>query len=236
MRVLVAAPAKVGNVWVEALLGALYGLEVVDDVPPTPDDLVAFAAAGRFPDNAVLHQHFQASDRLIADAKSIDCCIVTPIRDPYDTFVSLYHYIQRFQELFAGDPGAKLIGRPLRHRRVLEYLRVDFGSRLDMGVGWVQRADVGQTVLVRYEDLHQAPRETLAGLTEALGRAVSQQRIDAAIEACSPERMRRQSREKALHIRAATVGDGRAQLNRRHLKVFREHHAARVLALGYELL
>jgi hypothetical protein len=64
---------------------------------------------------------------------------------------------------------------------------------------------------------------------------VPDEKIAAAVEACSAENMRKMGGERSKHVRAAKVGDSREKLNDQHLAIFREKYADMIRALGYEV-
>src|SRR3954453_1839028 len=114
MRLLLAGPPKTGNVWIENILARIYGLRILEPphVPSTSDDdFEEFCKQGKFADNTVFHQHFLPTPRFFKIAEDVNCRLLTAIRNPYDTFVSLYFYVQNFRAAFveANDPKAVLI-------------------------------------------------------------------------------------------------------------------------------
>jgi hypothetical protein len=235
MRILLAGLAKTGNVWVEQILASAYDLNLLASAPPAnPVAFQRFVAAGEFPDDTVFHQHFAPSALLLKAAAAIDCHLVSAIRNPYDVFVSLYHYAQRFSDGFrrAGGGGVILIDKPIDDPDVLDFLRYDFGNQLDMALRWV-RSD--RSIIVRYEDLHTDPVPTVRRLTNQI-RPVSDERIEQAIAAAGADLLRRRDEHFAKHIRAATVGDWKNHLSEVHLEVFRSRHADVICHLGYEVL
>jgi hypothetical protein len=238
MRVLVAAPPKTGNVWFEKLVSLAFGLTWVRAAPRyeywttrDPEPLLDFISAGAYPDGAVCHQHYWPSERLFEIARDREIALVTTVRDPYDQFVSWYHYIQNFADAFvaAGDPGQRAIGKPIDHADVLDLLANEFGAFLDQGIAWL---DSGRSLLVRYEDLHANAEAVLIDAQRYfdLSPAID---LAHAIAGANAASMRRESADLARHIRSARIGGWRDHLLPVHLEIFRDRHARRVGRLGY---
>lgn len=238
MRILVAAPPKTGNVWLEKLLSLAFGLEWIRSAPPFDywgardvSPLSDFIASGQFPDHAICHQHYWPSDALFEIADQHGIALATTLRDPYDQFVSWYFYIQNFSEAFvaADDPGQRAIGKPIDDPAVLSLLAEEFGAFLDQGLAWL---DSGRTFVVRYERLHTAPeavmKEAEATFDLRLVRPPSE-----ALSGSSAENMRSQDANLQRHIRVGRSDAGREHLRPPHLDIFRERHAGRVRRLGY---
>lgn len=182
------------------------------------------------PEDSIVHQHYHASDGLIdvLDEKGID--VVTTLRDPYDQFVSLYFYVQRFRNAFEAtdDPAGVMIDRDISDEAVLSFLGGPYGRYLEQGVRWLHS---GHSTVVRYEDLVMSPEQTVLTLTERIG-PVDPQTVRRSLEAAHPDRMRAQSPELRLHIRSATAGDWANHLTVEHLEAMARHESL-ILELGY---
>lgn len=236
MRILVAGPPKAGNVWIEHILADVYRLKILDgsvaarDYEPFRESV----EAGWFSDDSIFHQHFSPRRELFDIVDEVETVLVTPVRDPYDVFVSLYHYAQSFREQFAAtsDPSGVLVGKPIDHPDVFRFLADGFGAVLDIGVGWINS---GRSVLVRYEDLQAAPLDTVESVTRVI-RPVTDRVIANAVRRNTAANMRRHSLHMAAHIRAATVGDWQNHLTAKHIEILRDVHAQRIAVLGYRVL
>jgi sulfotransferase family protein len=187
-------------------------------------------AARSFPDNAILHQHYRPSAELLSATDELGIQLVTTLRNPYDQFVSLYFYVQRFADAYreADDPAQAMIGQPLNAPAVLDFMRNGFGRYLEQGVGWLRS---GRSVIVRYEALSSAPLETMIRVTDEI-RPVERGVLEAALEDASAGRMRQISPDMQTHIRAATVGDWQKHLTRVHIAAMGAHRKL-LAALGY---
>lgn len=236
MRIIVAGPPKTGNVWIKALLARTYQLTILSppDIPRNIYELALWVAEDRFPPDSIFHQHFYPSEILFATCSQVRCHLVTILRNPYDTFVSLYHYIQRFSESYleADDPGSKLIGKPIDHPDVLSYLEQDFRKNLQNAAAWLAS---GKTSLVWYERLHSDTLGEFRRLTARI-RPVEDAVLTAAVGACTSEAMKKENELMAKHIRSAKVGDWRDHLGPAHLNIFRTAHSALIRRLGYQVV
>ncbi|CAA9567386.1 MAG: hypothetical protein AVDCRST_MAG59-3158 [uncultured Thermomicrobiales bacterium] len=241
MRILIVAPPKTGNSWLKCLLSSVYGLDwlTADRVPggTSLDGFRAWLATGGFPDDAVFHHHYDYSPELVALANAEAIQLATILRDPYDMFVSRYFFAQAQadNENRAGKgvdrtPDA-MVGKPIDHPVVLAYLADHFGAQLQKGVDWLVS---GASVIVRYERLVDEPETELRRATDAILPATPE-RIQSAIEACQAATLLRSRKGLRRRIRAATSGDWLNHLSQAHLDLFRERHADRITALGYQV-
>ena len=241
MRILVVSPPRSGNHWVECLLGTIYELTNVGG-SKKPDATTAravraWAQAGGFQDGWIMHMHRRFSPRFCDAVEAIPAHLVTVVRDPYDAFVSYYYWSQRRtptdREKAQRRPRQTMVGKPLDDPEVLAFLAdpKGFGNRIAEANAWLHS---GRALPVRYEDLHQCPREALTRVTEQIA-PIEQARIEAAIEACHAENMRQKSAMMAWNVRAAKVGDSRERLTEPHLAIFRELYADQIRSLGYEV-
>jgi len=234
MRIVVAGQPKTGNVWVKHLLAEMYRLTILDATPAAhPEAIRAFVAAGRFPADSIYHEHIWPSVDLF-EAFPKDCRVVTPLRNPYDTFVSFYHFVQRRKQAYeeTGDPAAAMIDRRIDDPDVLDYLRVHYGHPLSLAVLWMRS---GHTTPIRYEDLWRHPIETLERAMESLGR-VSRGAIEHAVRVASAETQLAKGGYWQVHIRTGRVGDWRKYLIDAHLQIFRDVHADAIRSLGYTVV
>lgn len=238
MRILIAGPAKAGNVWSKCMIAMCYGLRPLDGTE-LPDgtkfaDLKKWVEEGKFPDGTIFHQHFRYSDKLADLVESIPAHLVTVVRDPYDTFVSSYFSVQKR----AGNAENRsrqtnsILDKPLDSPEVYEYLRSG-GFRMNMLRAY-EYINSGRSIILRYENLHSDPLAELTKLTRAIG-PVPEQRILKSIELCSADNMRKMNPQIAGHVRSAKVGDSHKRLTEEHLAIFRELHADLIRDLGYEV-
>ena len=241
MRILIVAPPKTGNSWLKCLFSSVYGLDwLTGDRVPGGTSLEAFAAwlsSDGFPDNSVFHHHYDYSPQFVELATGGSVHLATILRDPYDMFVSRYFFAQaqadnekRATKAVDRTPDV-MAGRAIDDPVVLAYLADNFGSQLQKGIDWLES---GASVVVRYERLIDGPEEELTRATDQLQPAAPD-RVRSAIEACQAETLLRTRKGLKRRIRAATSGDWRNHLSPVHLEIFRDRHADRIRALGYEV-
>jgi hypothetical protein len=238
MRIVISSPPRSGNHWLKCLLSRIYDLEWLppsEQVGHKPHEVQAWVQRGGFRDDSIYFQHCRFTDRLCDALEAAPAHLVTIIRDPYDVFVSYYHWVQERVARGHGRERAHkrdvLAGRPLNDPIVLSYIAETFGSNIAQANGWLHS---GRAVVVRYEGLHDDP---VAELTRATAQIepVDQARIEMAIEACRSENMRQLKPKFTWQVRAATVGDSRQHLDETALAVFREHHHDTIRSLGYDV-
>jgi len=241
VRILVVSPPRSGNHWTECLLGTIYGLQSKGGAKKPEATTVravhTWAASGGFRDGWIMHMHRRFTPRFCDAVAAIPAHLVTPVRDPYDAFVSYYYWSQqrtsKNQDKAESRPRQSMVGKPLDDPAVLTFLAdaQGFGHHIASTHQWVHS---GRAIPLRYEELHQCPLAALTRVTEQIA-PVEHARIEAAIEACHAENMRQHAADKAWKVRAATVGDSRQRLTEAHLAIFRERYGDLIRSLGYEV-
>lgn len=242
MRIVISSPPKMGNKWIKCLLSRVYDLQWIigEDSPDTNiERFDLFVSEGLFPDNTIFHQHCKFKPKICDVIDEIPAHLVTIVRDPYDAFVSMYHWIQtrtdydreRGRVRKKERPRDAMVGRPIDDPLILDYLADGYGQQILRADEWVHS---GRAIVVRYEDLHRDPVEALTRVTDQI-EPVDGARIEQAIEACSVDNMRKMSKRMSQHVRTATVGDSRDTLGEPHLKIFREKYSDLLTSLGYEV-
>jgi hypothetical protein len=152
-------------------------------------------------------------------------------------FVSGYFFAQaqadNAKRVEKGKASARdeMAGRAIDDPVVLDYLAERFDKQLQMGIDWLQS---GASVVVRYEGLVDDPVAELRRATDQL-QPVSDEQIRRAVKSCQADALLSARKGLRRRIRAATSGDWRNHLAPAHLAIFRERHAARIRALGYEV-
>ena len=236
MRIVVASPPKSGNHWIKCLLAEIYDLRIIEGDEKarlTADTLPGILAAGGFPDGSILHIHNRCTGKLCDAIDAVPAYLVSIIRNPYDAFLSLYHWTQersaRELDKRQGRPRQALTGKSIDDPAVLEFLHDSYGGTIEQANGWLHgnRAHV-----IRYEDLHADPRAALKALLTTLPTTLDD-RIDAAILECTADAMRQRSEKMQWHVRSAKVGESRDQLGEAHLAIFRQQHGDAIRSLGY---
>lgn len=238
MRVVIAGPAKAGNVWSKCMIAMTYRLRTLDghEIPEGTKllELRRWIDAGRFPDDSIFHQHYRYSNRLAEIIESVPAHLVTIVRNPYDTFVSSYFALQSR----AGNPDKRsaqtnsILDKPIDSPEVYAYLRSGgFRQNMLRAHEYIQS---GRSIILRYEELHRDPLAELSRLTEAI-KPVPEERIVKAIDLCTADNMRKMGPAIAGHVRAAKVGDSHDRLTEEHLAIFRDLHADVIQEMGYEV-
>jgi hypothetical protein len=242
MRIVISSPPKMGNKWIKCLLGQAYDLTWIngEESPDTNiEEFIRFVEEGRFPDNTIFHQHCKYKPKVVDTIEEIPAHLVTIVRDPYDAFVSMYHWIQsrsnydkeRGRVRRKQRPRDAMVGKSIDDPVILDFLADGYGDQMRRGSEWVLS---GRAIVVRYEDLH---RNTMAELQRVTGliEPVDPTRLEQAIEACSVDNMRKMSKRMSMHVRSAKVGESKSTLSEPHLRIFREKHGDLVASLGYEV-
>ena len=238
MRIVVASPPKAGNHWIKCLLAEVYGLSVIEGEEKgrlTAESIPGWVAMGGFPDGSIIHIHNKCTPRLCDAVDAIPAHLVTILRDPYDAFLSMYHWQQQRSERQMdnrqGRPRQAMTGKALGDPAVVDFIRYGYGKTIEQGVGWLTS---GRALVVRYEDLHRDASASLTRVTDRID-PVSDDRIAGAVERCRADVMRERDQKMQWHIRSGRVGGSREELGPAHLAAFRDHHADTIRALGYEV-
>ena len=243
MRIVISSPPKMGNTWLKCLLSRVYDLEwiVGQSSPDTNiEQFYRFVSEGRFPDNTIFHQHCKYKPKLCDVIDSVPAHLVTIVRDPYDAFVSMYHWIQTRTDIDQNvgkvrkkqRPRDAMVGKSMDDPIILDYLADSFGGLIQRADEWVHS---GRAIVVRYEDLNRDPVEALTRVTNQI-EPVETARIERAVEACSIDNMRKMSKRMSQQrVRTGKVGDSRDKLQESHLKIFREKYGELLTSLGYDV-
>lgn len=242
MRIVISSPPKMGNKWIKCLLSRTYDLKWVigEDTPSTNiDEFIAYLDAGKFEDNTIFHQHCKYKPGLCDAIDRVPAHLVTIVRDPYDAFVSMYHWIQtrtdsdmqRGRIRTKERPRNVMYGKEIDDPSVLEFLAGPYGEHIRRADDWIHSK---RAIVVRYEDLHRDTAGTLQQVTSQI-EPVDPEQIALAVEACTVENMRNMSRRMSTHVRTAKVGDSRGTLGAEHLNIFRDQYGELLTALGYDV-
>ncbi len=100
LKILILSTAKTGNTWLRNLLSCIYRLPQIV-LTAWPFDPAAFADAGP---RWITHHHYPPSKALLDWINDNSIFLITTIRHPADTLISLYHHIHKFQK-DSVDPG-----------------------------------------------------------------------------------------------------------------------------------
>ena len=236
MRIIIAGPPRTGNRWLKCLLAEIYGLTVLEKAPVTLDSLQEQIQDGWFVDDAIFHQHLAPTPELNRLARSVNARFVTILRNPYDAFVSLYFFVQNFQQQFGPEHHLHSIReKPIDHPDILAFLRdEELGYRvyLDLANDWLK---CKKSKIIRYEKLRNNPVWELKKLTWKI-KWVRQENITRAVDHCSMNKMLERGVQNPKHLRKGKVGDHQNYLTEEHYKIFRDLHSDLIQALGYRVV
>ena len=181
-----------GNTWLRFLLAnalrpaqaatfATFG-EVVPDIYDEPDRMLL-----RRPDPRVLKSHEPYDERYRR--------VLYLVRHPADVAVSYYHYLIKMRQIPPGYDIARFVQSYIGGR--LD----DFGTWGDHVTGWLDaRGGEDGFLLVRYEDVLEAPERALAAALELAGVEASEGTIATAVERSTADELRRLERETATAL------------------------------------
>lgn len=200
---------KAGRTWLRILLGSALCSEYGLDRSALLDTAALSEAAG-LPRTDLHHDGSELGARLDYAALPADkgeyrgADVIFLARDPRDALVSAYFEATRRSFLFTGEPvdfdGS--LSDFVRSRR--------FGAAKVAAFyeSWSRSRRVPRRfLLLRYEELHVAPREALARVLRFLGARVSAVVIDRAVEHASFRHMRRLERADAFADPRLRPGD-----------------------------
>lgn len=236
MRIFIGGQPKTGNVWARKLFSHLYKLEDLNegfgDVPEGVPGFLRFVQEGHFSDNTVLHSHLFPKPELLEAFQDLGVHLISIVRNPYDTFVSFYFYVNRLPQRFSDKPAGVLIGKDIDHPDVLEFIRTRYRVHLNLAARWIE---CGKAVIIRYEDLHARPVETIRTAANGV-RPLDDDAIVLAVDECKAENLRARGGWMKGHVRSATVGNWQEHLGSVHIETFRRSSSHLIRRLGYEVL
>ena len=241
-RILIAATEKTGNTWLKLLLSQIYDLPA----PYIGQDF-SEAEADSLGNRWVTHQHFLPERPLLTWAAATRTHLLTMIRHPADTVVSLYHYCCNYADHYkddaaitralAADASEREATAELPHHVVdgelIRTLQERIMCDLNISISWIRSE---RSTIVRYEDLRAEPLTTLSDLAASIA-PVWRERIEQAIDACDIKVLRDSSAADSKFFRRALVGEWRTVLPVEILRRFAEEEPFRsqLAFLGYEV-
>jgi hypothetical protein len=178
-----------GNTWLRFLVAnalrpepaatfADFG-EVVPDIYDETDRQLL-----RRPDPRVLKSHERHDERYRR--------VLYLVRHPADVAVSYYHYLVKMRNIAPGFELARFVDSFLTGG--LD----EFGRWGEHVTSWLDAREGDEDfVLLRYEDVLEAPRDALVAALGLIGADVSSSAIDTAVERSSAAELRRLERETA---------------------------------------
>jgi Sulfotransferase domain len=219
LKILILGTPRTGNTWIKYCLSLIYDLPVVDFPPPEfwrPFDAHPYDQLGR---RWIAHQHLPPFESLVHWARNRGVVLITTIRHPADTLVSLYHYVRNFRErtpiddetislLTTSSKKGETDNELPAHDDLQAYVREKFFKTLHFSIAWLQRR---LSYGIRYEDLWDKPFETIHALTDQIS-PVLHEHISACLERCRLEQMRKDAQADAVFFRGGGVGNWKTSL------------------------
>ncbi len=231
---------KSGNTWVRFLLANLI----------YPNESVGFANINRLlPAPGVLSKRFLRSlprPRILKSHETFDPRfrkVIYLVRDPRDVAVSEYHFDLKKRYI---EPDVTL---EQFVKRFIAGETSSYGSWWEHTAGWIAARNGNPAfLLVRYEDLLSDPIGETGKIAEFLGIEASSERLEAAVERSSADRMRKLEKQQADQwtgtkntrkeipfVRAAKSGSWKETLPPHSVEAIEVAWAPLLNFLGYEL-
>lgn len=191
LKILILSTPKTGNTWLRLLLSHAYGLPQVE-LPPIWDPECVLD----LPNGFVSHQHYFPEESLVRWLRDERVVVLSTIRHPADTFLSLFHYVKWHVD--DTDPAQELLRRDgeVPGSNSLEHIRRFFPLTYALSLSWAQLG----SHIVRYEDLLADPVAELRRVTQRIS-PVAQERVQAAAFLCRPEYLISAGRVDERHLR-----------------------------------
>jgi hypothetical protein len=177
LKLVILSTPKTGNTWLRWLLHYAYRIRIAELplkwVPGCADDL---------PPKFVTHQHLFPNENLVRWLVDSRAVVLTTIRHPADTFLSLFHYAKWHETGLAGAMLKQDGDRP--GKNALRYINYSFPQNYAISLAW---ARLGSHV-IRYEDLLVDPLSQLREITAKIV-PLDEERLKAAVLLCKPEHL-----------------------------------------------
>lgn len=231
---------KSGNTWVRFLLANLI----------YPNETVGFANINHLlPAPGVLSKRFLRKlprPRILKSHEPFDVRfqkVIYLVRDPRDVAVSEYHF--NLKKRYIGPE----VSLEEFARRFIAGTTSSYGSWWEHAASWIAaRHGNPAFLLVRYEDLLADSIGETGKIAEFLGIQAGEERLRAAVERSSADRMRKlekqqadqwtgtkNTRQEIPFVRSATSGGWKAALPQRSAEDIEAAWAPLLYFLGYEL-
>lgn len=239
-RFIVSYP-KSGNTWVRFLVASLMSPGPIDFLEMEYQIAMIYGCT----DASLLKK---CRPRVLSSHEYFDPRyrkLIYAVRDPRDVVLSSYHHHLRLREIPDGFPFDLYVSRWSRGEA---WGRPGFGTWSENALSWIatRQTDPG-FLLVRYEDLQDAPQRELTRVAEFMGLDASPRRVAQAVEFSSAERLRnlekqqheawgmtRGSRPDVPFIGTAAAGGWKSTLSRDSVKKIESACGAAMELLGYE--
>jgi hypothetical protein len=168
------------------------------------------------------------------------------VRDPRDLVLSYYNFQRKYRQIADDYPLANYIDDFVNGRLI----SADWGSWGENVASWVYaRQNKSGFLLVRYEDMQRDTEKELQRISTFLGLEPTPERLQQAIEASSPERMRelertqsdqwvatKKHRKDIPFVGGATSGRWQSDLTAALVSKIESAWGNLILTLGYPLV
>ena len=231
---------KSGNTWVRFLLANLIypyetvGFANINRLLPAPD-LVSKRFLRKLPRPRILKSHAPFDMRFRK--------VIYLVRDPRDVAVSEYYFDLKKRYIDSDVTLEQFV------QRFLKGETSSYGSWWEHTASWIAaRHGNPAFLLVRYEDLLSDPMGETGKIAEFLGIQAGPERLEAAVQQSSADRMRKLEKEQADQwtgtrntrkeipfVRAAKSGGWKESLPRQSAEAIEAAWAPLLNFLGYEL-
>ena len=202
LKIMILSTPKTGNTWLRWLLHYAYDLPIVE-LPMEWSEAVALQLPRRF----VTHQHLTPEPGLVRWLERNGVVVLTTVRHPGDTFLSLFHFLKWNRERLDAATEALLKDADHPGKHALRYVQFPFPQIYALSLAW---ARLGAHV-VRYEDLLADPVAQLRAVTARIA-PVGEARIAMAALLCKPEYLTRPGLVDPRHLRTHTARSWARQL------------------------
>ncbi len=196
LKIVILSAPKTGNTWLRWLLHEAYKIQMVELPlewdPQCTDDL---------PPRFVTHQHLFPSESLVQWLVESRAVVLTTIRHPADTFLSLFHYVKWHDTGLDPSTTALKEDGDQPGKNALKYITYSFPQMYAISLAW---ARLGSHV-VRYEDLLADPLSQLQKVTSKVV-PLNEERLKTAVLLCKPEYLTRPGLVDPRHLRTRTTG------------------------------
>jgi hypothetical protein len=154
LKVFILGCPKTGNTWIRWLIHYIYNIQVIE--VPAEFSSTAFS---KLPDTFVTHQHIPPSMEFCRWLLENNVVVLTPIRHPGDTFVSLFNFnkwhVDRKTECAQAMALETTFGES-----AFVFLRTVFPQTYALSLAWISLG----AYIIRYEDILVDPLFHLGAL------------------------------------------------------------------------
>ena len=229
LKILIVSTPRTGNTWLQHLLATAYNLPVVDFVRQGSWEEVERQTIDGSNSSWIGKYHLRPQEDSFDWAREFNVVLITTVRHPADTLVSLYHYVQNLADRVQIDAEAvRLLLAPAAERNnsakiplsegLETYVRRKFFHSLNFSIGWLHS---GLSYGLRYEDLWHSPVVTLKALTDRI-YPISEAAVEDAVEQCRIDTLRQAAGVGGAFFRAGGVGGWKSSLPPAIVQLFRE--------------